>query len=109
MKSIKEILEPFILDDKNHLYSHNADYLIKQLEDNQREFGKWLLQKAADNVKLIEKYTKTYNSNFSNESKSLFSVNYTDGDGETYGATEIDIDKESILNTLDDYLLNNKL
>jgi hypothetical protein len=45
MKSIKEILEPFILDDKNHLYSHNAEYLIKQLEENQREFGKELLEK----------------------------------------------------------------
>jgi hypothetical protein len=79
MKSIKEILEPFILDDKNHLYSHNADFLIKQLEDNQREFGKELLELAADNSE-------------------------TDCEYESHT-----VDKESITSILDDYLLNNKI
>jgi hypothetical protein len=88
MKSIKEILEPFILDKDgvkiNHLYSHNAEYLIKQLEDNQREFGKKLLDKAADNVNVdIDEFG-----------------NITGYDNKM---------KESILNTLDNYLLNNKI
>ena len=82
MKSIRQILEPFILDDKNHLYSHNADYLIKQLEDNQREFGKWLLELAADNAKLLP----------------------FNGDYDVH-----ETDKSSITSVLDDYLLNNKL
>jgi hypothetical protein len=55
-KTIREILEPFILDDKNHLYSHNAEYLIKQLEDNQIEFGKKLLELAADKCNDTEDY-----------------------------------------------------
>jgi hypothetical protein len=82
MKSIKEILEPFILDDKNHLYSHNAEYLIKQLEENQREFGKELLEKAADNAKLLP----------------------FNGDYDVH-----EIDKYSITSVLDDYLLKNKI
>ena len=88
MKSIKEILEPFILEKDgakiNHLYSHNAEYLIKQLEENQREFGGKLLEKAADNVNVdIDEFG-----------------NITGYDDKM---------KKSILNTLDDYLLNNKL
>jgi hypothetical protein len=79
MKTIKEILEPFILDDKNHLYSHNADFLIKQLEDNQREFGKELLEKAADNAE-------------------------TDCEYESHT-----VDKESITSVLDDFLKENKI
>ena len=92
MKSIKEILEPFILDDKNHLYSHNADFLIKQLEDNQREFGKELLELAADNA--------TTREDFSEYSDFGFLRNVPNG---------IEVDKESITSVLDDYLLNNKI
>lgn len=85
MKTIKEILEPFILDDKNHLYSHNADYLIKQLEDNQREFGKELLEKAADNA----------------DGDIIDDTNYSNG--------RVVINKESITSVLDDDLKENKI
>jgi len=89
MKSIKQILEPFILDDKNHLYTHNANYLIKQLEDNQIEFGKKLLEKAAENVYL-------QNGKIWNEGSQMY-------------IPSVEINKESITSVLDDYLLNNKI
>ena len=91
MKSIKEILEPFILEKDgvkiNHLYSHNAEYLIKQLEDNQREFGKELLDKAAENAEGV-----------------YFFNNYNESTREG-----VEVVKESITSVLDDYLLNNKI
>jgi hypothetical protein len=89
MKSIKQILEPFILEKDgakiNHLYSHNVEYLIKQLEDNQREFGKELLNEVSKNC-------------------SCWIYNEANGESETYP-----IDLEEILPALDDYLLNNKI
>ena len=89
MKTIKEILKPFILDDKNHLYSHNADFLIKQLEDNQREFGKELLEKAADSVYL-------QNGKIWNEGSQMY-------------IPSVEINKESITSVLDDYLKETKI
>lgn len=56
----------------------------EEFETFKREFGKELLEKAADNVKIIDVYS------------------YIKG-------YEKSIDKESITSVLDDYLLNNKI
>ncbi len=95
MKSIKEILEPFILEKDgakiNHLYSHNAEYLIKQLEENQREFGRELLENVIKNVT-----TKCLNQDVTGSSCCSECEYHI-------------VNKESITSTLDDYLLNNKI
>ncbi len=46
MTKIREILEPFILNNKQHLYSHNAEFLIKRLEEAMIEFAKLKVQEV---------------------------------------------------------------
>jgi len=63
----------------------NITFKPEKFEQFKREFGKELLEKAAENARAEHVYCY----------------------GQQTG--EIEIDKESILNTLDDYLLNNKI
>jgi len=80
-----------ILCDNQGSYIENLDsiklitFTIEEFEQFKREFGKELLEKAAENARAEHVYC------------------YEQRTG------EIEVDKESITSVLDDYLLNNKL
>lgn len=66
----------------------------EEFETFKREFGKELLEKAADNSKLYIHHTKT-------SDKFDIDKEYYDG----YQGVDIKVDKESITSVLDEYLI----
>jgi len=91
------IYDPRIL----HL-ERRVTFTPEEFEQFKREFAKELLEKAADNAKLESREYKPYKGEILKTEDMGQEINLEE-------RTYLGINKESILNTLDDYLLNNKV
>ena len=120
-----KIQEVYVPTDNYTLYTVKVDFgfdvvvdkkeLItftpEEFEQFKREFGKELLEKAADNAKLLQFYFLKCEDpdlyyKYEDEENSYI---HRDTYGIILGLDTVEVDKESITSTLDDYLLNNKI
>jgi len=112
-KVYKDIKEQFLLDfDPTAIEEHEGYFFTpEEFEQFKREFGKELLEKAANNAKLLKFYVlkaedpEFYYKNEDDEDSYI----HRDTNGTILGLDTVEVNKESIISVLDEYLLNNKL
>jgi DNA helicase HerA-like ATPase len=83
----------------------------EEFETFKREFGKELLEKAAENAKLHKSYflkaeDPEFYYKYEDDEDSYI---HRDTNGTILGLDTLEVNKESITSVLDNYLLNNKL